>query len=491
MVVGRRFRVGSILGLLTGAAVLAVACGGDDEGGPAACPDCDGGAFSETSTRDGSKPEPDGSAPLQDGGTDGDADADAAVTINCGEAGPPGSLDTTFGDGGLVWLKYAGSSAYAVAVQADGKIVVGGKTATAGGSFAVVRLLSDGSLDTTFGTGGLVERRLGNVTNVVMALAVQPDGRILAAGWVADTSGPNKSYDFAVLRFLSNGGVDSSFGSGGAILTDFAGRGDYAKSILALPDGRIVVAGASEQATSSTSNFTAARYNADGSLDSTFGAAGKVLVDLRGTVDSPGAAALLPGGRLAVGGASGETTSVVTPSDISAAVLGADGGLDTTFGDGGTFVATSSASAFAIASDGAGKLLLAGTTGSDFVLVRLTSSGVLDSTFGSAGTVTTDFGANEEAAAVLVQDDGRIIVAGQSDPGSGQRAVALARYSTVGTLDPSFGSAGKVLTVALANEYYGTNGAALLGCGVVTAGAWNYGPSGFMQAAMGVAKYRR
>lgn len=486
---GLRFKVLSVLAILVVATGVVVACGGDDGSSPADCTGtgCDGGTLSDATTGSDTSSGEDGNAPPTDGGSD--ADSDSSVVINCGDGGAPGTLDESFGDGGIVWLKYTGSSAYAVAVQPDGKLIIGGNTGTGnGGSFALVRLLADGRPDSTFGSAGLVEKRVGNAANSVMSVAIQPDGRILATGWCRSTG---QDFDFALLRLLADGGADPSFGDAGAVLTDFAGRGDYAKTVLVLPDGRIVVAGASDSnGVGSSSEFAVARYASDGTLDPTFGNGGKVLVDMRGTVDSPGAAALVASGKIAIAGASGDTASISTPTDMSAVVLLGDGGLETAFAEAGRFIESRQTSAFAVAADSSGRLLLAGSVGSDFALLRLTNAGAPDATFGSGGLVTTDLGAADSAAAVLVQEDGKIVVAGESSQG-GVRSIAMARYLVTGALDPSFGSGGKAVTLPGSDAYYGISGAALTGCGIITAGPWAYGPSGFMQNAMGVAKYHR
>jgi uncharacterized delta-60 repeat protein len=143
------------------------------------------------------------------------------------DGGAPGTLDQSFGDGGLVWLKYPGAQVGGVAVQADGKIIVVGATQA---GFAVIRLLATGALDTTWGTNGLVTTLIGS-TGFYSAVALQADGKIVATGGALFAGGT----DFALARYLTDGGLDPSFGDGGVTTTDFGPpiyQDDYPKSIV-------------------------------------------------------------------------------------------------------------------------------------------------------------------------------------------------------------------------------------------------------------------
>lgn len=431
-----------------------------------------------------------------DANADADADADSSVIEHCD--GGAGTLDETFGDGGILWLKYPTSAALTVAMQADGKILVGGVTNGSSGSFAVVRLLANGTPDPSFGNNGLSERSVaGNKNPEIHALAVQADGRIVGAGQIRFTG---QEFDIAVLRYLADGGADPSFGDGGLVTTDFSARSDTANSVLVQPDGRIIVAGRSLGAVAGSGDFALVRYNSDGSLDTTFGSGGKVLADIHGTTENGGFAALAAGARIAVGGYSYATNSNSSRLDLSLAMLKTDGTLDTAFADGGTFVTNFGGAASvldqnvnSVAIDATGRVLLSGTYGSDFGTARLTSAGSLDSTFGAGGAVVTDFdGRGDNAFSVLVQEDGRIVVAGLGTPaGSSEWTMQVARYQTNGTLDPTFGMGGQTVTTPAATTSYATRGAALTGCGVVVVGAWGYDLTTVGDNAMGVAKYRR
>ncbi len=479
---------------LAGAMGLVAACGTDDSIGPEACagPTCDGGV--EASSADA----PSANDGATDGGVDADIDGDSATPSSCGDGGAPGTLDTTFGDGGLVWLKYPGSQVGGVAVQGDGKIVIVGATQA---GFAVIRLLPSGALDSTWGTNGLVTTSIGN-TGFYSAVALQPDGKIVATGGVQFND--NRSYDFAVARYLPDGGLDPSFGDAGVATTSFGPgpfQDDYPRSIVLQPDGRVLVGGYSEtNSVTSTENFALARYNTDGSPDTAFGTAGKVVIDVHGTPDAPGVVALLPGGKIVVAGGTAETTSVSARFDVSAVRLNSDGSTDTSFADAGVLVTNFGTRANspirAIAPDTLGRAILVGrlpnaAVGPDFAAVRLGAVGGLDTSFGDGGVVTTDLGSGESSQAVLIQQAGRLLLAGTSGNEPYTRAIALTRYKSDGTLDPTFGAGGSSVIPPPPNSDLGAETAAFTACGVVTVGVWIYKDGAVDKGAIGVARFRR
>jgi uncharacterized delta-60 repeat protein len=363
--------------------------------------------------------------------------------------GAPGDLDPSFGSGGKVLTDLGGSSvddAQAVAFQSDGKIVAFGSSDAAGSSdFALVRYNADGSVDLSFGSAGKVLTDLGtSSTEYAAAVAIQPDGRIVAAG-ASDAAGADTA-DVALVRYTADGSLDPSFGSGGKVLTDFGGASDRASAVAIEPDGKIVAAGASGDGVSD--DFALVRYNADGSLDLTFGRDGKVLTDLRG-YDTASAVAIQPDGRIVAAGLS----NGADPSyDFALVRYNADGSLDPSFGSGGAVLTDLGGSnldeATAVAIQQDAKIVAAGVSDSDFALVRYNADGSLDRDFGSSGKVLTDIGtsSNDAALAVAIQPDARIIAAGYSTAADRRQDFALVRYDAGGSLDPSFGSGGKVLT---------------------------------------------
>ncbi|MCX4986104.1 calcium-binding protein [Streptomyces sp. NBC_00572] len=277
-----------------------------------------------------------------------------------------GSLDTGFGDGGLVRVEEFGGSADGadVAVQPDGRIVAAGKGG--GGGFALVRLGTDGSLDPTLGGDGAVVAGFTPTSpqdggGIARGMALQPDGKIVSVGYVGNTA-----FDIGVARYNADGTLDTSFSGDGMVTADFGGT-EFGNAVAVQPDGKIVAAG------SGGLGFAALRYNANGTPDAGF--------------------------------ATGGRTSVNAP------------------GDGGI--------AYGLALQQNGKIVLAGraddpnsSEANDFGLARLNPNGTVDTGFGGDGFVVTGFNDFDEARGVLVQPDGKIVAAGY---GAGF-SFALARY---------------------------------------------------------------
>jgi len=362
-----------------------------------------------------------------------------------------GDLDTTFGTGGKVTTQFgtSQSEAAAVVLQSDGKFVAAGYSFNGTNSdIALARYNANGSLDTTFGTGGIVTTDIGNVDNASFALAIQPaDGKLIAAG--SSINGTND--DFAVVRYNTNGTLDNTFGTGGIVTTNFAGNSfDYIEAVALQPDGKIVAAGSLFNGSSFL--FALARYNTNGTLDDTFGTGGRVTTSFTNVDDLARAMVLQPDGKIIVAGEA--------DTDIVVARYNSNGTLDTTFdGDGkaitsiGLFTA-----AYDVALQPDGKIVIAGEAGdgnnSDFVAARYESTGSLVLTFDGDGIVTTPIGSsNEIATAISLQSNGKIIVGGFSFNG-GNDDFALVRYNSNGTLDSSFGTGGKVTTdFSSSNDY--------------------------------------
>lgn len=296
---------------------------------------------------------------------------------------------------------------------------------------------ADGDLDLSFGSGGSVVTDLGS-TEDGRAVAIQPDGRIILAG--SGLNGTNA--DFALVRYLLDGTLDPTFGAAGKVYTDFGGnRFDYGRAIAIQPDGRIVVAGQSAFSGNMT-DFGLARYHPDGSLDTSFDGDGKVITDF-GPIDLAAAIALLPDGRIVAAGYTLNGANM----DFAVARYNSDGSPDASFdGDGKVhtdFGGAESGAALAIQVDG--RIVLAGSIVnpdlniSDFALVRYNSDGSLDTTFGEQGMVATDFGGRDEVNDLALQADGRIIVVGTSE-----FRFAVARYNSDGSLDSAFDGDGRI-----------------------------------------------
>jgi uncharacterized delta-60 repeat protein len=330
-----------------------------------------------------------------------------------------GFLDSAFGEDGKVTGDFYDSvtsgSARAVLLQEDGKIVAAG---TFNNGIALARYDSSGSLDSEFGVDGLVTYDFGGAFGTASSAALQSDGKIVVAGWSGG--------DVAVVRFTGDGSLDTTFGSGGLVLSDVAPyNGEIASGIVIQPDGRIVVAGTTDWVTTSNADVLLIRYNVDGSLDASFGTGGVVNLD----VGVPGEAlslALQPDGKLVVAGRTFD-------DDILVVRYASDGSIDEDFGLGGVVVTDlgSVDVAYDLALDVLGRIVVAGATQTssgptsyDFAIVRYSPAGTLDAGFGSSGAVLTD-ASFERALAVIVQSDGRIVASGITSDSSN---FALARY---------------------------------------------------------------
>jgi uncharacterized delta-60 repeat protein len=362
-------------------------------------------------------------------------------------AAPPGDLDPTFDGDGLVTTDFAGDTdqAFGMAIQGDGKIVAAGNAVVSGNyDFALARYNTDGSLDSTFDGDGLVITDFAGETEVAHGVAIQGDGKIVAAG-VAFVSG---TFDFALARYNTDGSLDTTFSGDGLVTTDFAGDTDRAFGMAIQGDGKIVAAGFA--GVSGTVDFALARYNTDGSLDTTFDGDGLVITDFAGDAEVAYGVAIQGDGKIVAAG-----LAVVSGiDDFALARYNTDGSLDTTFsGDGlvTTDFAGSTDRAFGMAIQGDGKIVAAGfafVSGTqDFALARHNTDGSLDTTFSGDGLVTTDFaGSFDQVYAVAIQANGKILAAGCVRCFGGTDDFALARYNTDGSLDTTFSGDGKVTT---------------------------------------------
>ena len=305
-----------------------------------------------------------------------------------------GSLDPSFGSGGKVLTDFGGPSDLALdaALAPNGKIVAAGASLVGGDfEFALARYNGDGSLDASFGSGGKVLTHLGLFFEEATGVAVEPNGKIVAAG--------TSDSDFAVARYNRDGSLDPSFGSGGTVITGFGpGSFDEAWGVGIAPGGKIVVAG------ESGGDFALVRYDRNGKLDTSFGSGGKVLTNIGGaSSDAALAVAVEPNGKIVAAGHTGT----------------------------------------------------APFTDFDFALVRYNRDGNVDPSFGSGGRVVTAFGVArfDEAWGVAIQPEGKIVAAGLTNA-SADDEFAVARYDHNGSLDRSFGSGGKIMSGSIGQEAF-------------------------------------
>ena len=342
---------------------------------------------------------------------------------------PGGALDPAFGSGGLVMLDFNGGpdEAAAVAVQPDGKILVAGWATTTNGDRAmgVARYLADGTPDPAFDGDGRAELDFSNLDDQAAGVVVQPDGTIVVAGTARRSNGT----DVALVRLLADGTPDPTFDGDGRVLT--ANPGFYDLKVFRIgrmPDGRLVVAGGYSSVTLLT------RYLPDGSPDPTFDGDGRASVNPYRAVE-PAAMAVQPDGRIVLAGRTqaGEREAALFR-------VRADGSLDTGFGvDGAARVAPevyySAAEAVVVRPDGT--IVAAGTAvnpsiGYVFSLFQFRPDGTPDPAFGSAGTVMYSNSIDNTAVALAVTPDGRFVVAGTGFD-NGYRALAVQRSTPGGT----------------------------------------------------------
>ncbi len=379
--------------------------------------------FSNTSdTANGVVIQPDGKIVAAGGG-------DSTIgSIAVSRYNPNGALDTTF-DGDGKASTAAVISVYGtgreVALQSDGKIVVAGEGGPVGQSdfdFILVRFNSNGSLDTTFNSSGIVVTRFSTNDDDAYAIAIQPDGKIVVGGQTFITGG---SSVFALARYNSNGTLDTTFGDNGKLTTTFAAFGNRVESLLIQDDNKIIAAGVRNLA----------RYLPDGTLDATFGTGGRVLVNLSGL--SIKAAALQPDGNIVIAGAA----TPVQFLDFAVIRLTSEGVFDTTFNmNGRAFLdfGTTNDHAESLLLQPDGKIVLVGYSGilegSDFALARFNANGSTDTSFGDLGKLTTDFlNGNDVANGAAIQTDGKIVAVGRSGLNSPPADFAVARYLSDGT----------------------------------------------------------
>jgi uncharacterized delta-60 repeat protein len=350
-----------------------------------------------------------------------------------------------------------------VLLQSTGKIIVVAgfnNTVIATESFGVVRYRANGVLDTTFGGQGVSLAALTNFINSPNAAAVQPDDKIVVAGEAQSADGTVS--EFAVVRFNANGGLDSSFGTGGKVTTNFVGVqaggvSNPAKLVLLQTDGKILVIGTASKCARCVHNTAWARYNPNGTLDPTFGSGGTHLTNVFG--GPPNAAAELSNGDF------------LTIAGSVIAQFSSSGTLRTAV-TAGTIVATSVGGSNVFQRDG--KYLLAqgafgeaGVSDTDIQVFRF-GCGVDWAFTNPPFDFGPDVPAADSASAIVIQPDAKIVVGGISRPDSSSENFGVARLNPDGSLDLTFGAGGKV-TTAIAGALAGISAMVLQPDGKIVA----------------------
>ena len=398
-----------------------------------------------------------------------------------------GSLDPSFGSGGVVSTAYTGPAPTDALLQPDGKIVVVTGFSNDPGAtqaFGLLRYQASGALDTTFGAAGRTSTAFTDFLNYANDAVLQPDGKIIVVGEAESADGTLS--EFAIARFTATGALDTTFGAGGKVTTNFVGVmpggvSNPATTVLVQPDGKILVGGSASQCPRNCGprRTALARYTQNGALDTTFGTGGMVSVVAIGQVstlaeDAAGHIFALAGAQIAEFTPTGTQQSQITPAPVVTSSSGgfqvtpalfqpdgryvvATGAADGTSGyrhdvdavvtryqqigvvdptfsnppfDFGTEAPNATDLAQGIAQQANGQVVLVGYSSvngtTTFTAARLTATGALDTTFGSGGTLTVDVGGGQ-GSTVLTQPDGKILVVGQGFV-NGATTLVLARY---------------------------------------------------------------
>jgi uncharacterized delta-60 repeat protein/uncharacterized repeat protein (TIGR01451 family) len=375
-----------------------------------------------------------------------------------------GTLDPSFGNMGMVSTNAgSGGGGLSVLVQPDGKIVMGG---IANYNFGIFRYNTNGTLDNSFGTGGKVYIDFG-ASDYCQSVLFQPDGKIVAVGSFTDDYSTFSK--IALARMNTDGNLDNTFGTAGKVITT-VGTFDFILSAALDDAGKIVVGGAHYNGTGS--DFLLARYLSDGSIDSTFGTNGIVITSF-GTDAYGLSVALQPDGKIIAAGAAG----TYGYADFAMARYLSDGTPDAGFGTAGLLTVdmgqNDSISDIELQPDG--KIVVAGNSSQmngtlDIVLARFNADGSLDAAFGNSGKVVSDFGDHDWCFALALQQNEKILAGGSITLPGQSWPQNIVRYNSDGSIDNSFGQNG--IAVNNANAGFMCNSMALQHDGKIIAGGY-------------------
>jgi len=353
-----------------------------------------------------------------------------------------GTLDATYHNNGYSDMvsMYLGSAA----MQSDGKIVLAGAPNQTSG-IMLARYNIDGTLDPTFGQGGITITTIAN-SWFLNTIVITPSGNIVVAG----NSSPNGHTEFTLARYSSSGALDATFGSQGIVTTDFNGLPTSIISLALQPDGMIIAGGTVP--TNGNGDFALARYTANGSLDPTFNSTGIVTSDF-GSLDILNSVAVSSDGRIYAGGLSSDG---VAYNHFRIARYNPDGSPDLSFNGGSVFPAAgnSNDNLFAMKIQADGKIVAAGTTtpasgNQDLQLVRVNTDGTIDNGFGNSGFTYGDINSAQDDVSFLTFDSqGNILTGGDNVDFSkmeGYISYSCFRFTSAGSPDIGFGNGGKFI----------------------------------------------
>lgn len=291
-------------------------------------------------------------------------------------------------------------------------------------------------LDNSFGNNGKIITDFGNYDDQALRIAIQPDGKVIVVG--KSYNGIN--FDFALVRYNSDGIIDSTFGTNGKVLTDF-GKNETPIFIKIQTDGKFIVVG--NAVANNNEDFVFSRYNHDGSLDTTFGNLGKVIIDFAGDNDYITAINMTHDNEIIIGGLVKNYYLCGSPSGSNIiAKYDTSGSLDSTFGYNGIICNNITESYMLLVQQNEKIVLLFNKdygypNNYDFALAQYNSDGSLDTTFGISGIANTDFGGTNDQIGIGVLTNNKILIAGTSG-----NNLALARYNSNGDIDTTFNNNG-------------------------------------------------
>ena len=370
----------------------------------------------------------------------------------------PGDLDSSFGDGGRVFIDIPGASDFAATVilQQDGKLLIGRGNDADDDDFSVLRLNADGSFDETFGADGRTSLDAPGIKGTTRIVLLQPDGRIVAAGGVSIPGAERTGFGMA--RFNTDGSVDSSFGIGGVVTHDLGSAYEAINAVVLQSDGRLAAAGHTWSDVSRDMTFW--RFNADGTLDTSFGTSGSTVINFHGS-NGPDWSRWLgqqDDGKL-IGVGTAWPSNPTWSSDVAVVRLNPDGLRDTTFDADGLVTVDYyaarhdlgswyvEAGAAALRPDGT--IVVAANTHYNIwdygdtcipMLAGLTADGSLDTGFGEGGPLQYQFPFCADIKGMVLGPNGDLYSAGALWIGRPNPMVA--RFTADGQLDLSYGAGG-------------------------------------------------
>ncbi len=350
----------------------------------------------------------------------------------------PGTLDNSFGTSGKIQEIFSNpfSTAHAVAIQSDGKIVVAGFTyQNLASDFALVRYNTNGTVDNTFGTSGKVETHI-DVYDYAKGIVIQSDGKIVLGGTVYNGS----DYDFGLVRYTADGVLDNTFGTAGITTLAIGPENDELNGLALTSSDEIIAVGYSKNI-GGQKDFAVAKFSADGILDNTFGTSGIATAIFDNEDEEAMSVAVQSDGKIVVVGSAIVNESFVYTDHFAVTRYNADGTADVAFGE--KLEDANEGRAYAVTIQSDQKILVGGYANDMDVsyLLRYETDGTLE-----LSTSQSFMEGEESIYSIQVQDDGKIVAVGYGNSLTGNSDFLILRYDENGDIDNTFGTNGAVIT---------------------------------------------